>query len=328
MGWEARAVADKPQKTARCTILAAVVYTYAIMDSVNAMFVGMTFAFVGAPLLFKAIGVSRLPKSVVQLYAYGKITGGARPTGLLSVPKRWYRHFYATSVVLVSLAALAMADAYLHGPPWPAAAWSRRWLWDPIRRPEPSYSAAAAAVAVTMAVLQCLRRAYETHFVNEFSNTAVGLWYYASGYMHYAGMITTVMVEAPATPGPPFFTGGFAEVARLTAGALLFAWAFREQWRANVALASARKTNGRVTTYEHLVITGGLFELVSSPQMFTEMVLYGAWYVVLWGSTGWKYVLLFVWGNQLEIALISHRWYQDKFKDYPRNRKAIIPYLL
>lgn len=299
------------------------------MDFLNAMFVCMTFAFVAVPLLLKAVGASRLPDSVLRLYAYGKITGGARPSGVLSVPKRWYRHFYVASAVLVVLAALAMVDAYCcaAGSSWRVAAWSRRWLWDPIRHAQPSYSAATASAAIAMAVLQCLRRTYETHFVNVFSNTAVGLWYYASGYMHYVGMIATIMAEAPATPGPPFYAGS-AEAVRLAAGALLFAWAYREQWRANVALAAVRKSGGRVATHEHRVVTGGLFELVSSPQMFTEMVLYGAWYVVLWGSSGWKYVLLFVWGNQLEIALISHRWYQDKFEDYPRNRKAIIPYLL
>lgn len=294
------------------------------MDFVSAMFVGMTFAFVAVPLILKSIGPSRLPGPVLRMYAYGKITGGARPSGVLSVPKRWYRHFYIASAVLAELAALALGDAYIDfGWSWP-----RRWLWDPIRHAEPSYSAATATTAIGMALLQCSRRTYETLFVNVFSDTAVGLWYYASGYMHYAGTIATIMAEAPVTAGPPFCTG-VAEALRLAAGLLLFAWAYREQWRANVAMAAVRKnSSGRVATHEHRVITGGLFELVSSPQMFTEMVLYGAWYVVLWGSSGWKYVLLFVWGNQLEIALISHRWYQDKFDDYPRNRKAIIPYLL
>lgn len=298
------------------------------MDYVNAMFVGMTVAFVVMPLLLKYVDGARLPVAVVRLYAYGKITGGARPSGFLSVPKRWYKHFYVFAAVAAETAWLVLFHAYWSVSPWPAATeWCARWLWDPIRRPEPSYSAAAAFTAISMISLQCHRRTYETHMVSVFSDTAVGLWYYASGYMHYAGALATVLTEAPAAPGP--FCVGWLDAGRIAVGALLFSWAYREQWRANVALAAARKTaDGRVVTHEHKVLDGGLFDLVSSPQMLTEVVVYGALYVVLWGSSGWKYVVLFVWGNQFEIALINHRWYQEKFEDYPRNRKAIIPYLL
>lgn len=301
-----------------------------MMDFVNVMFVGMTFVFVAVPLVLKSMDGTRLPVAVARLYAYGKITGGAKPSGVLSVPKRWYKHFYAFSLALSLMAALALSDEYAAGAPWPsAAALCRRWLWDPVRRPKSSYSSAAASTAAGMFVLQCARRTYETYHVNVFSDTAVGLWYYASGYMHYVGAIVTVLAEAPVatTSGEPQSSSAW-EPVRLAVALLVFAWAYREQWRANVALAEARKRGGQVVTHEHIMLTGGLFDLVSSPQMLTEVVLYGAWYAVLWGGTGWKYVIAFVWGNQFEIALISHRWYQDKFPNYPRERKAIIPYIL
>ncbi|CAH1724410.1 unnamed protein product [Aphis gossypii] len=257
------------------------------MDAVNAMFVAMTFAFVAVPLLLKSLDPNRLPAAVARLYAYGKITGGARPSGVLSVPKRWYRHFYAFSLALAVAAALALSDAYAAGAPWPAAAsLCRRWLWDPVRRPEPSYSAAAASVAVGMFVVQCARRTYETYRVNVFSDTAVGLWYYASGYMHYAGAVVTVLAEAPVAVGQAAPSSGPWEPVRLAGALLVFGWAYRQQWRANVALAGARKRGGRVVTHEHVLLTGGLFDLVSSPQMLAEVVIYGAWYAVLWGGSG------------------------------------------
>jgi len=31
---------------------------------------------------------------------------------------------------------------------------------------------------------------------------------------------------------------------------------------------------------------------------------------------------------QVETALLTHWWYISKFKDYPTDRKAIIPYVL
>lgn len=295
------------------------------MDAVNGLFAAMTVMFVAVPLLLNAVK-TRVPTAVVRLYAYGKITGGDRPSGVLSVPKRWYKHFYAFAAALSAAAALALLDAYCAPMPWPVA-WCRRWLWDPIRRPRPSYGAPAASVAVAMAVLQCWRRAYETHFVNVFSDTAVGLWYYISGYAHYAGALATMLAEAPATvaDGPATTAASYSRTAVAIAA---FAWAYREQWRANVRLAAVRKRDGRVVTHDHRLVTGGLFDLVSSPQMLAEVVMYGAWYAVLWPGSGWKYVVLFVWGNQFEIALINHRWYTERFPDYPKRRKAIIPYLL
>lgn len=301
-----------------------------IMDNVNALFVVMTALFVAVPLLLRWTDArSWLPAAVARTYAYGKITGGGRPSGVLSVPKRWYRHFYWFAAALSGAACLVLLDAYTAGrSPWPAgAAWCGRRAWAPIRHGRPSYSAAAASAAALMLALQCARRAYETHRVNVFSDAAVGLWYYASGYAHYAGAVATVMAEAPAAAGPRFFAGP-ADACRLAVAAALFAWAYREQWRANVALAAARKRDGRVVTLEHRVVDGGLFRLVSSPQMFAEMVVYGALYVALWGGTGWKYVVAFVWGNQLLIGLATHRWYRDRFRNYPPRRKAIIPYLL
>lgn len=295
------------------------------MDCVNAMFAAMTVLFVAVPLALNAVK-SRVPAAVTRLYEYGKITGGARPSGVLSVPKRWYRHFYAFAAILSIAAALIVLDAYWTPMPWPAA-WCRRALWDPVRRPRPSYNAAAASIAVAMVVLQCLRRAYETHYVNVFSDTAVGLWYYASGYAHYVGVVATILAEAPATvaDGP---TAGPADALRLMVAVAVFAWAYRQQWLANQQLAAVRKRDGHVATLEHRMLSGGLFDLVSSPQMLTEVVMYGAWYAILWPGTGWKYVVLFVWGNQFELAIINHLWYRERFQYYPRHRKAIIPYLL
>ena len=42
--------------------------------------------------------------------------------------------------------------------------------------------------------------------------------------------------------------------------------------------------------------------------------------------------VVLVWGwvlvNQVVAALMSHHWYRRSFRDYPPQRKAIVPYLL
>jgi len=43
----------------------------------------------------------------------------------------------------------------------------------------------------------------------------------------------------------------------------------------------------------------------------------------LTGILVWFWVLT----NQIIAATMSHNWYKKKFKEYPRNRSAIIPFI-
>ncbi|SLI77774.1 steroid dehydrogenase [Mycobacteroides abscessus subsp. abscessus] len=39
-------------------------------------------------------------------------------------------------------------------------------------------------------------------------------------------------------------------------------------------------------------------------------------------------IFLITAGNLVPRAFATHRWYREKFADYPRNRKALIPFLI
>ena len=39
-------------------------------------------------------------------------------------------------------------------------------------------------------------------------------------------------------------------------------------------------------------------------------------------------IVIFVYVNQLVAAHITHRWYKDTFKHYPKKRRALIPYII
>ncbi len=68
---------------------------------------------------------------------------------------------------------------------------------------------------------------------------------------------------------------------------------------------------------------------MSCPHYFTECLVYLAFALILGpGHTGAVLCLTWVVSNQVSVATLSHRWYQDKFEDYPKERKAIFPYLL
>ena len=72
---------------------------------------------------------------------------------------------------------------------------------------------------------------------------------------------------------------------------------------------------------------GGLYDLVSSPNYLGEIIEWSGWAIATWSLPG----LLFALGAVGCIGVRSihtHKWYKDCFKDYPKDRKALIPFIL
>lgn len=72
---------------------------------------------------------------------------------------------------------------------------------------------------------------------------------------------------------------------------------------------------------------GGAFRYVSAANYFGEILLWSGWALMTLTWAGLVFVL-FTLANLVPRAIISHRWYREKFPDYPAERRAIIPYLL
>ncbi|KAJ1678491.1 hypothetical protein EV182_003941 [Spiromyces aspiralis] len=72
---------------------------------------------------------------------------------------------------------------------------------------------------------------------------------------------------------------------------------------------------------------GGLFRWVSCPHYFCEMVEWIGYAVATWCLPSLLFALSTICVLSTR-ALTIHRWYLDKFEDYPRSRRAIIPYIL
>ncbi|KAI8099051.1 3-oxo-5-alpha-steroid 4-dehydrogenase-domain-containing protein [Halteromyces radiatus] len=72
---------------------------------------------------------------------------------------------------------------------------------------------------------------------------------------------------------------------------------------------------------------GGLFKYVSCPNYFSECVEWIGFALVcrsapsLWFALG-------TMSNLIPRAYKSHQWYKNRFKNYPSDRKAVIPFLL
>ena len=68
----------------------------------------------------------------------------------------------------------------------------------------------------------------------------------------------------------------------------------------------------------------GPFKLVSCPNYLGEIIEWAGWAIATWTLAGLAF-FLFTSANLVPRAMSHHRWYQQTFKDYPPNRKAVIP---
>ncbi|MFC1670842.1 DUF1295 domain-containing protein [Spirochaetota bacterium] len=71
---------------------------------------------------------------------------------------------------------------------------------------------------------------------------------------------------------------------------------------------------------------GGLYKYISCPNYLGEIITWVGWAVMTWSLAG---VFFVIWtaANLVPRARSNHRWYNEKFEDYPKERKAIIPFL-
>jgi hypothetical protein len=71
---------------------------------------------------------------------------------------------------------------------------------------------------------------------------------------------------------------------------------------------------------------GGMFKFVSCGNYFGEIIQWCGWAIATWSLPG---LFFFVWtgANLVPRAISYHRWYLDRFPEYPKKRKALIPFI-
>jgi protein-S-isoprenylcysteine O-methyltransferase Ste14 len=78
---------------------------------------------------------------------------------------------------------------------------------------------------------------------------------------------------------------------------------------------------------KYVLPKGGLFRYISCPNFFGELV---EWFGFALMTFNIGSLSFFMWTfiNLVPRALSHHKWYNENFNDYPKNRKAIIPKLI
>lgn len=110
---------------------------------------------------------------------------------------------------------------------------------------------------------------------------------------------------------------------RFITGILLFAAGMYLNMASDRRLINLRK--GGKTGY--FIPQGGWFNYVSSPNLLGEIIEWTGWALMSWCLPAFSF-MLWTSANLIPRALDHHKWYKNKFEDYPKDRKAVIPYLL
>lgn len=110
---------------------------------------------------------------------------------------------------------------------------------------------------------------------------------------------------------------------RFVVGVVLFAAGYAINHQSDAILRNLRKPgeSGYKIPY------GGLYRWVSSPNYFGELVEWTGFALAAWTVPAAVFVF-FTASNLVPRAFSNHRWYLDNFGDYPKERRAVIPFLL
>lgn len=173
-------------------------------------------------------------------------------------------------------------------------------------------------VAFACVIFHYVKRELETLFVHRFSAATMPFFNIFKNSTHYwvlSGLLLAYPLYHPQytnTVSEPLFFGMVA----------LFFVAELGNLHAHITLRNLRPPGTRTRA----VPRGGLFELVSCANYTYELVAWAAFSVFSQLLTGWLFFA--VSGGQIYIwAVKKHRRYVKEFPDYPRSRKALVPFL-
>ncbi|CAG9836980.1 unnamed protein product [Diabrotica balteata] len=277
-----------------------------------------------------------LPTVFSQTIRYGKFASKEKSKRfskfLIEIPKACFKHFYVVALNCYAVVFAMVTAVYLlkYEVPW--------WVVELIDlvggeervsfvTPTQTY------VVICLMSLQVIRRFYDTHFVSIFGkHSYINIHQYFVGIVYYPATALAILCEAPKFAHISPYESENVDISNLTYverfSILLFLWAWWHQYKATEILANLRKNkSGQIITSDHKLPRGDWFEYISSPLQAAEIVMYTALTIILRYNITWFFVYAWVIVNQVETMLLSHWWYQETFRDLPKKRKAVIPFV-
>ena len=113
---------------------------------------------------------------------------------------------------------------------------------------------------------------------------------------------------------------------RFVIGLVVYIIGFTLNVHSDYILRNLRSRNPKPDDPRYKIPYGGMFRYVSSPQYLGEITSFLGLSIMTW-SLGFVFILLITIANLVPRAVLTHKWYQETFDNYPAGRKAIIPKL-
>jgi len=129
-------------------------------------------------------------------------------------------------------------------------------------------------------------------------------------------------VQGAAVGGQIGWQPGELGSPRLVVGVVLFLVGMGINLWADTALIKLRATGDG-----YQIPRGGLYEWISCPNYFGEILEWCGWALAT-GSLAGVAFAVYTAANIGPRAIDHHRWYRERFPDYPPERRALIPWVL
>ena len=107
---------------------------------------------------------------------------------------------------------------------------------------------------------------------------------------------------------------------RFLLGGALFFTGFVMNVHSDTILRNLRRDGDK----DYHIPYGGAYRFVSCPNYLGELLEWLGWALATWSLGGLAF-FIYTAANLVPRARSHHRWYKEKFSDYPSERKAIIP---
>ncbi|MCB0481280.1 MAG: hypothetical protein KDC83_07590 [Flavobacteriales bacterium] len=123
--------------------------------------------------------------------------------------------------------------------------------------------------------------------------------------------------------GPMLYTENWLFSPLFVVGLLFFVTGMSINLKSDNMLIGLRKKGE--TGYQ--IPRGFLFKYISSPNLFGEIIEWTGFAIMAWNLPALGFAV-WTFANLVPRALNHHDWYQSHFSDYPKDRKAVFPFIL
>ena len=116
--------------------------------------------------------------------------------------------------------------------------------------------------------------------------------------------------------------GTYSWSPQIVIGASLFVLGLAVNLHSDTVLINLRKPGE--TGYK--IPEGGAYRWLTSPNYSGELLEWLGWAIAIQSEAGWAF-FVFTAANLVPRAMTNHTWYKEKFPDYPKSRRRLIPFL-